>query len=447
MDIRSRIKELKEAMSSKAGSKEIGNAIREDYESRPHRPLNESISPNDTKFYVGEDGMTYYTDGMNYLIIGDESANSLSLREKFVLVKKQVDDLAEGGRINLPKENAYWTRVLKESGDIELIENAIKDEAMDAKPNHILKLDDVTSLWESGSDIDSEGNEYSYKIEYHADNGKFVYQKVIDTANLDAERDDLLADGIKVDAIEDALKKALSKETNEAKTVWDIDPDSEGATEKILATHFAVDEDEVLKVGDHEYEIEGSRYWVGSEEDADEYAKELCRNLIDDMGLKSFSKEYQEYILNDARFFDYDTVRGWMEDSYDSYADDIEDEPDSEFGNRLIKEMHSNGILKDEDFEEDDGIVDHSQLKDSVDLDEKKREFVSSLCQDEDPVQWLKEIYTEDDLAKLVDEEGLIDWDKVAEDCVYTDGPEHFIASYDGKEIQITTSLSAFRLS
>ena len=358
MDIRSRIKELKEAMSSKAGSKEIGNAIREDYENRPHRPLNESISPNDTKFYVGEDGMTYYTDGVNYLIIGDESANSLSLKEKFMLVKKQVDDLAEGGKINLPKENAYWTRVLKESGDIELIED--------------------------------EGKE---------------------------------------------------------QTVWDIDPDSEGATEKILATHFAVDEDDVLKVGDHEYEIEGSRYWVGSEEDADEYAKELCRNLIDDMGLKSFSKEYQEYILNDARFFDYDTVRGWMEDSYDSYADDIEDEPDEEFGNRLIKEMHSNGILKDEDFEEDDGIVDHSQLKDSVDMDEKKREFVASLCQDEDPVQWLKEIYTEDDLAKLVEDNGLIDWDKVAEDCVYTDGPEHFIASYDGEEIQITTSLSAFRLS
>lgn len=147
-------------------------------------------------------------------------------------------------------------------------EEAPIDEAMNAKPNHIIKLDDVTSLWESDSNIDSEGNEYFYQIEYQEDNGKFVYRKVVDTAYLDAERDDLRAAGIKVEEIEDALKKALSEGINESKgyiyyCISDgvnprksiIIPDGEGAKERAIA-HAEANKDKYKYVSRFEDGIE-----------------------------------------------------------------------------------------------------------------------------------------------------------------------------------------------
>ena len=216
-----------------------------------------------------------------------------------------------------------------------------------------------------------------------------------------------------------------------------------------LAEFLGCDVEDIEWDGDNQFSYGSKEYIICDEEEAYELAKESVRNIIDDLGLESFSEEFRDQILNDDRYFDYDTVRGWMHDSYESYAEDIAYERDSDFGDRLTQEMYDNRVLTDDDFVvESDGSIDYFDLKPEVDLEGKKQEFVDKLCEDMDPVQWLQDIYgTGKDFAKVVSENDLLDWDKVAEECVDTDGVAHSLASYDGKEINLGNNLVAYRIN
>lgn len=213
-----------------------------------------------------------------------------------------------------------------------------------------------------------------------------------------------------------------------------------------LAEYLNCDVEDIEWVDDNTFSYGNQEYVICSEDEAHEIAVDLSRQLIDDLGLNAFSDSYREHILNNSKFFDYDTVKDWMREDYEGYAEDIETENDSEFGNRLIQEMYDKGILTDDDFEEVDGEINYFNLKPEVDLEDKKSKFVDSLCENMDPIQWLQDIYgTGKDFAKVVGDNNLLDWDAVAEDCVDTDGPANMIASYDGREIDLENDLKAYR--
>ena len=214
-----------------------------------------------------------------------------------------------------------------------------------------------------------------------------------------------------------------------------------------LAEYLGCDVEDIEWDGDNQFSYGNKEYIICDEEEAYELAKESVRNIIDDLGLESFSEEFRDQILNDDRYFDYDTVRGWMQESYEGYAEDIAYETDPDFGDRLTQEMYERGVLTDDDFVvESDGSIDYYDLKPEVDLEGKKQEFIEKLCEDMDPVQWLQDIYgTGRDFAKVVSDNDLLDWDKVAEECVDTDGIAHSLASYDGKEIALEGDLRAYR--
>lgn len=213
-----------------------------------------------------------------------------------------------------------------------------------------------------------------------------------------------------------------------------------------LAEYFGCDVEDISWDGDNQFSYGNEEYIVCDLEEARNLAIEYVKNVIDDLGLESFTEDFKDQILNDAKYFDYDTVRGWMHTSYEGYAEDLEYESDSEFGNRLIQEMYDQGILTDEDFEEVDGEPDYMNLRPEVNFDDKREEFVDRLCEDMDPVQWLEDIYgTGRDFAKVVSDNDLIDWDVVAAECVDIDGIAHSIASYDGKEIELEDGWYAYR--
>ena len=216
---------------------------------------------------------------------------------------------------------------------------------------------------------------------------------------------------------------------------------------ELLASFLGIEPDE-LKDGYDEnvFEGDGGEWMVLTYEEAEQEADRQIREIFDEDGLYSFTEDFQDWIVNNA--INQNQIHDLMDDYYESYAEDIEDEDDTEFGNRLIQEMFSAGILKDEDFEVgDDGEIDHSMVKDSVDLDTKENEFVERLAGQESPIEWLKGFYNDSELAEFLTDNGLIDLDAVVEECISLDGVGHFIATYDGDEADLGQGLYGYRLN
>ena len=68
---------------------------------------------------------------------------------------------------------------------------------------------------------------------------------------------------------------------------------------------------------------EAGEYIVLNEEEAYDVAEESIRNSIEECGIESFSKDYQEWILDTC--VDKDWFDEYLEEYYTYYIDDIRD--------------------------------------------------------------------------------------------------------------------------
>ena len=243
----------------------------------------------------------------------------------------------------------------------------------------------------------------------------------------------------------DGVNEEVEKEHNSINEDADID----SYTDKMLnavAKYFDVDRDDIEVSswgGGHNIIVDGDEYWVGTYDEAYDEAVEEVRQILDDMGLEALSENFREYVVRNC--VDTSEIENWQRDSNYYYIEDIEEESDSEFGNRLIQEMYDEGILTDEDFEEFDGEIDYTTLKEGVDLEAKKEEFLDNLCDREDPMDWLEGMYSESEIGKVLEDNGAIDFDAIAQECVDTDGIAHTLASYDGNEIELDDGFYAYK--
>lgn len=200
-------------------------------------------------------------------------------------------------------------------------------------------------------------------------------------------------------------------------------------------------DDDHFEYGDQEYLV------CDDYDDAVEKAKESFLNLVDDLGGEIFGISSLNNIIE--RHIDED----WFEDAFredeENYIYDIEDESDSKYENRLIAEMVERGILdEDEDFEysEDDENQEYPILKDDVDLDAKKEEFIQEyIDRIDDFVEEFKFNFGEDYLYKMIEQNNLVDWYAVADEVIGFDGPANELAGYDGQEIELEDGYYAFR--
>ena len=212
-----------------------------------------------------------------------------------------------------------------------------------------------------------------------------------------------------------------------------------------LAEYLNIDTSEISNIYDYEYETPEGDYLVVTEEEAEELAKEDIRNLYDDLGLESFTSSFRDWIIMNA--LDNDWFEEAVKESMESYVEDIEDETSADFENRLIEEMYEHQVLTDDDFEEDeDGEIDYTSLKADIDIDYKKEEFVDLLVENNgNAVEYCGDNYGWDWVAEMASTYNLIDLEEVVEQCIYEDGIAHFIARYDGEEIELENGLYAYR--
>ena len=220
--------------------------------------------------------------------------------------------------------------------------------------------------------------------------------------------------------------------------------------EEALAKYLGVDVEDIdnLDWDKNAFSTSEGDYLVLTQEEAEEYAKDDIENAFDDLGLDAFTESFQRWIIDWCLNDSY--IEDWMRESYESYVEDIESENSMEYDNRLIEELVDNDLLSEEDFETDeDGEVDWLSLKDSVDLDDLKYQYVDSLVESQDASSWLTDMYgTGSDLAELIkDNEYLIDFDKLADECISVDGVAHFISSYDGDEHELEGDFYAYRIN
>ena len=244
----------------------------------------------------------------------------------------------------------------------------------------------------------------------------------------------------------DGVNKEVEKGNRLMKLKEDLNKSNE-ARREALANYLGCEPEE-LEDGyrDEVFEHDGEEWIVLTEEEAYDEAGEQIRNIYDDIGLDSFTDSFKDWIINNC--VDDREIYNWMEDSYRGYVDDIESENDYTYGNRLIQELYDEGILSDEDFEVDeDGEILYDTLKDEVDLESKKDEYVEKLIDGISPLEFLREMYNDEEIGKILEENGMIDLDAVVEECIRQDGLAHFISSYDGNEVDLENDLYAYRLN
>ena len=135
----------------------------------------------------------------------------------------------------------------------------------------------------------------------------------------------------------------------------DDDYEEESSNERVieaLTNYFNVDREDIEQQDEHVFIVNGDEYWVGNYNEAYDEALEIAKNDLEDLGLEALTDDYREYVMNN--YLDNDAMEDIMREYYEGYVNDIEDEVDELFGNRLVRELYDNDILNDEYFEKDE---------------------------------------------------------------------------------------------
>ena len=245
-----------------------------------------------------------------------------------------------------------------------------------------------------------------------------------------------------------AIREALAlKESSGA------DEDKVMALLKFLGLEFTEENIERVDVSSWNgnlYTVDGnSEFLVCTDDEADEEHKEGFMNLVDDMGLESFSPNAQKYILEnfveDTPFVDY------YQDDMKSYAEDILNESESpmsitvydentgedvevEVTNRLFKECLDNGIITESDLEISD--IEDGEYVGDEDLVELWTEYFDDPTKQgyESGAEWFKFNFGDDYFLKFAEDHASIDWDEVCEWTKGEDGRGNILSSWDGEE-------------
>lgn len=144
----------------------------------------------------------------------------------------------------------------------------------------------------------------------------------------------------------------------------------------------------------------GEEYYVATPEEAYERAKEEVRSFIEDQGLQGFSDQFKDWILSDG------LNPNFLKNSKDEYIESFREEGNEDAAQWLES-------MDDEQF-----------------LDTLRYELIGD----------------DDSFWNYIDPYG-IDRDRIIEEAIDWDGVAHFLAYYDGDEIELPNGLYAYRLN
>ena len=198
---------------------------------------------------------------------------------------------------------------------------------------------------------------------------------------------------------------------------------------------------------DNVIETDDGDYIILTEEEAYETARDNIENDIDDMGLEAFTENFQDWIIDNA--LDQDWFQEAYEESNYYYIDDIENEAGNGFESRLIEEAYDEGLVSDDELEENE--YGDKVLKDnsSANFERIKEDYLEYLNgREDDYVGWYRDNFGDDDLTRLIrDGYVSLDIDKIVDECIKWDGIAHFLNTYDGEEIELPNGKFAYRIN
>lgn len=183
-------------------------------------------------------------------------------------------------------------------------------------------------------------------------------------------------------------------------------------------------------------------------EDGD-FSAELAEAL--GVGIEMVNElDYQTY--GNGKMYDVDgeeyVVYANHEDAYDAAVEVSKSliEDDGSIPNIDIEDFISKEWAKELANEEADYRTDEAIEEGEISEDERD-EYWQSLYDEivGDTKSYLENFYRKDELGKFLIEKGALDIDAMAEECVDIDGVPHYLARYDGNEIDLPGGAVAFR--
>lgn len=182
---------------------------------------------------------------------------------------------------------------------------------------------------------------------------------------------------------------------------------------------------------------DGREYIVCDIDNARELAKEDIEQIYDDLGLESFSPDFRKRILTE--FINEDDARSWMERDLEEYCNELDDE-------ELADEAINWGVVESHEVYDENSDEDYPELRDDFDREKIIEDYIDKRTWEEDPIEYIKEIFGEGkELADFISDNEFIDLEVVKDECIALDGIAHFIAGYDGEELELDGDLYAYR--
>ena len=161
---------------------------------------------------------------------------------------------------------------------------------------------------------------------------------------------------------------------------------------------------ELEEINENIFTIDNEKYYVLTDAEAQEMYEEMEKDLIKEIGFYGFTEYAQEYIINnclDMQYFDeclYESNMNYVEDMY---KDELE------------------------------------EMFDTWNVTNKEDLIIELNNQYKNGLEFFKEIYTDKEISEIINENYLMDIDKVIAFCQEVDGRGHIIATYDGEENEI----------
>ena len=209
-----------------------------------------------------------------------------------------------------------------------------------------------------------------------------------------------------------------------------------------LANYLGVNVDDIEDGYDESnFEVDGAEYQVLTDMEADQALYDYIDMCIDDMGLESFTPNFQEWIINHAL----DNEK-WFEEALQEdmeyYVYEMEED-------ELIQELLDEGYLSEDDvtYDEDDEDHENPIIIDENKLQDAREEYIEYLVEGQgDPFKWYIDNFGQEGLRDLIKDGTIgLDVQTIADECARWDGRGHFLSGYDGNELELEDGYYAYR--
>lgn len=172
------------------------------------------------------------------------------------------------------------------------------------------------------------------------------------------------------------------------------------------------------------FETSYGDYLVCTYDEAYELAVEDIKGCMDELGFDCFTESFREHIV-DAYVDKKNLADIVYYDLYFGLFDDLSEDELKDYCEYL------DVLYEGEDTIKDDLVS----------------SYMEKYGYDDDPVEYYRDFMTEKELYMFLQDNGYLDEDGICDEAIEFDGIAHFIASYDGEEIELNDDLYAYRVN